>query len=395
MTYDDYDDEDYDYDQTGSYGADVAHSPGSSSFLYTRPQTAAEIAAQHHRDQLTAKSKQNTPAPQATASSSAFFRTKPAKGKKGGSIGAGAGSGVSANNVGAGRGGWSGSTDRDGGAAAEELFGGEDFDAETAAAIEASAKEAKEREKFMAEAGLTKQSGSAAVSSVSVPAAGPSVTQLRSHTDQQATLAALEELRLEKQRQAAGTTPQRGVSSSVGGVQRSPSLNSMGPSSGNSSVSGSPTIGAIKIDRPNMPVPTRTLPSTLTIPSAAAALAAEGSQPTTPSRSLNASPAPLPSASPAPSPTGSSAAAAAAAAAGSRGVGLFELPDVGPAVPSAKRTREVAAVIAADAERVAGESGIQKDRLNMVVIGHVDSGNRHILTHTWNVVRCVCKMNRF
>jgi hypothetical protein len=62
------------------------------------------------------------------------------------------------------------------------------------------------------------------------------------------------------------------------------------------------------------------------------------------------------------------------------GGGLFELPDVAPAGPSAKRVREVNAVLTADAER-AKESGPAKDRLNLVVIGHVDAGKSTLMGH--------------
>jgi len=248
----------------------------------------------------------------------------------------------------------------------EELFGGDEFDAETAAAIEASAREAKEREAFLAEAGMAGTKPNAALAA---SAAGPAAAAYsRSETDQQATMAALEELRLEKQRAAAGagasvtSTPQKGP-----GFTRSPSINSL-PNSGASSLTNSPAV--TKIDRPNLPVPTRPI---ATRPGAAAAAGtltipgpSEGSNsnPGTPrSLSLNASPAP--SISPALSPSAAAAAAAARA-------GPVELPDLAPSVPSAKRTREVNAVIEADAER-ASETGVPKEKLNMVVIGHVDS----------------------
>jgi hypothetical protein len=198
-------------------------------------------------------------------------------------------------------------------------------------------------------------------------------------------LAALEQLRLEKQRAAAAAagsasnTPKRGT----GEVQRSPSLNSLA----GSSVHSSPV--AARIDRPNLPLPSR-VPSAASIAPAAAASSStlsvstlavpgdSGSQPSTP-RSGATSPAPGGSPIGLPSFSRSSSTTSSGSGVGGGG-GLFELPDVAPAGPSAKRVREVNAVLTADAERTK-ESGPAKDRLNLVVIGHVDAGKSTLMGH--------------
>ena len=378
MSYDDYDDEDEDYDQTGagSYGAGVAHSPGTASFLYQRQPTGAELAAQHHREMVASGGRggASAAAPRATATSAAFFKTKPAKGK-------------GKHKAAAASGGWQAATNADetvGAAEPEELFGGDEFDAETAAAIEASAKEAKAKEQFMIEAGLAAPKPAAASASAKPAAAAASAihapppssspgpgASFRSASDQQATLAALEELRLSKQRQHTGgsgagsnpisatSTPKRQVSNEP--VQRSPSINSLQSQYASAAAAPSATtfVSPIKIDR-NTRAPTSAAASgdSLTVPTA------DGSQPTTPR-----SPAGSPSGSPTPAPTAAASSSSSASAI---------LPDIPPPERSQKRVREVNAVLQSEAEREAAEAsaggGPPKERLNMVVIGHVDAG---------------------
>lgn len=314
---------------------------------------AADAAAQHHREQLAAAGRAHHPdaaaPPRATANSAAFFKTKPAK-KKGGSMHAAPAAAPAATN------------NREQ-AGSEELFGGDDFDAETAAAIAASLQDAKAQAAFMAEAGLA-PSASPVPSASPIPSSSPvpasaAVPFSRSQTDQQATMAALEQLRMDKQRQAAGgagsanisaaSTPKRQLSNEP--VQRSPALTS----SSASSLAASPLASPVKIDRPNLPVPTRisvtpASGSTLNVPGAGGDMSATGSQPPTPR-----------------SPSGSPPAASS---------GPMELPDSAPPQTSAKRAREVNAALAAESD-----SASSKGRLNMIAIGHVDAGKSTLMGH--------------
>lgn len=358
MSYDDYDDEDEDYDQTGagSYGAG---SPATASaFLYQRQPTGAELAAQHHREHVASGGRGGAAAaaaPRATATSAAFFKTKPAKKGKGAARASG---------------GWQASTNAGetvGAAEPEELFGGDDFDAETAAAIEASAREARAKEQFLIEAGLVKPKPAPAATSASVVQAPPPSSSpgpgFRSASDQQATLAALEELRLSKQRSqtgsGAGSNPLSATSTPKRQVSNEPAQSSGAAAA--ALAGATPFVSPIKIDRHAR------APSSAASASAADSLAVpavDGSPITTP-RSPNASP----SGSPTPQAAASSSSSCSASAI---------LPDVAPPERSQKRVREVDAVLQSEAQREAAEAGAgggpPKDRLNMVVIGHVDAG---------------------
>jgi len=219
-------------------------------------------------------------------------------------------------------------------AASQQL---EDADPDMAAAIAASLADERSRAAFMAEAGLSSPAQSSA-SSTAAKAPSPTPTPLRSADAQQATMAALEQLKLEKQRQRSGasvssasisaaSTPKRQISTESSNLPHSVSLNEVA-----------------------LPSRINTSASSLTVPDAAVSSSSMPVSPRSPSTAIASS-------------SSSSSSCAAVQTTG-------EEP---PPQTSAKRQREVDSVLAAE--------GDQKDRINMVVIGHVDAGKSTLMGH--------------
>lgn len=369
----DYADDDDNYD-VGSYGAggDVAHSPGTQSYLYSRQSNAPADPVAYHREQLqnaSRKHQQQQEPPKQVEHSAAFFKTKPAKKGKPGAAAAAA-TPVAAASARAPPGFHQPAPAADDrmsmGGGDDELFGGDDFDAETAAAIAASLAEQKRSDEFLREAGLATPDakaqhqtnvaftpGASSTPARPFPAAttpSSSPQPLRSETAARETERALEQMRLDKQKAAAGsvnTTPMRGRTEKS--PQRSPQAS---PTRGSASAAAAASSDSLAVPG---------LGRGLSQSKSANQLSRQNSE----------------DSSGPPSPRTPSVAASSS-----------EPTEVGQAAPptvSAKRAKEVTA--AEEQEAGLNESGQpQKARLNMVCIGHVDAGQyiaRHSLAHSW------------
>ena len=238
----------------------------------------------------------------------------------------------------------------------DELFGGDEFDEETAVAIAASLAESKHVEEFHREAGVlntpaknpSATSAPSSASSTPARAFAPSSSPqpLRSEHAARETERALEQLRLEKQKAAGGpsatSTPgRRGTEKSP---QRSPQAS---PSRGTASAAAAASTSGDSLAVPGMG-------RGMSQSKSANQLSRQSSE------GSSGPPSPR-----TPNPGG--------AAASSSSSDRLEVGAAAPPTVSAKRAKDVTA--AEEQEAGLNESGQpQKARLNMVVIGHVDAG---------------------